>query len=161
MSRALPPARWGVPMNANRAGISNKQLIFAEVLTGFLICVMVLGLFDEYTDVVTARSFSTIVFASILMEALTFLTFVFKDWWIDFLTRWRGELSRPQKVLALWAVMFLSKFPFLWAIEWVFQGDFEVGGFFSIVLLVGCVTILAKLANAFFVRLGAPEDVLN
>jgi hypothetical protein len=148
-------------MQVDRMGLSNRQLIFAEVLTGTLIYVVVLGLFDEYTDVVSAKSFSTIIFASILMEALTFLTFLFKDWWIGFLTRWRGDLSRPQKLFGLWLVMFFSKFPFLWAIDWVFRGDFEVGGFFSIVILVGCVTVLGKLANAFFVRLGAPADVLN
>jgi hypothetical protein len=27
--------------------------------------------------------------------------------------------------------------------------------------VIACVTVLAKLANAFFVRLGAPADVLN
>ena len=148
-------------METNQPLLSRHQLIFAEVLVGTLIYVVVLGLFNDYTDVVRAKSFSTIVFASILMEALTFLTFYFKDWWIGFLTRWRGELSRPQKLFGLWLVMFFSKLPFLWAIEWVFRGDFEVGGFFSIVILVGCVTVLAKLANAFFVRLGAPADVLN
>jgi len=148
-------------MESHPPSLSRKQLIFAEVVTGFLIYVLVLGLFDEYTDVVTAKSFSTVILASILLEALTFLTFLFKDWWIAFLTRWRGELSTPQKLFGLWLVMFFSKFPFLWAIDWFFRGDFEVGGFFSIVILVGCVTILAKLANAFFVRLGAPADVLN
>jgi len=148
-------------MESHPLSLSRKQLIFAEVVTGFLIYVLVLGLFDEYTDVVTAKNFSTVILASILLEALTFLTFLFKDWWIAFLTRWRGELSTPQKLFGLWLVMFFSKFPFLWAIDWVFRGDFEVGGFFSIVILVGCVTILAKLANAFFVRLGAPADVLN
>jgi len=148
-------------MDTNPTALSKSQLIFAEVLTGFLIYVLVLGLFDDYTDVVTAKSFSTIVLASILLETLTFLTFLFKDWWIGFLTRWRGELTRPQKLFGLWLVMFFSKFPFLWAIEWIFRGNFEVGGFFSIVILVGCVTVLAKLANAFFVRLGAPADVVN
>lgn len=148
-------------MASNPSPLSRNQFIFAELLVGTLIYVVVLGLFDEYTDIVTAKRFSTIVFASILLEALTFLTFLFKDWWIGFLTRWRGELSRPQKLFGLWLVMFFSKFPFLWAIEWIFRGSFEVGGFFSIVILVATVTILAKLANAFFVRLGAPEDVLN
>jgi len=148
-------------MSTGESTLSRRQLMFAEVFVGFLIYMLVLGLFEEYTDIVTAKSFSVIVLAAMLMEALTFLTFLCKDWWIGFLTRWRGELSRPQKLIGLWAVMFFSKFPFLWAIDWVFQGDFAVRGFFSIVLLVGCVTVLAKLANAFFVRLGAPEDVLN
>lgn len=145
----------------SKASLSRKQQIFTEVLVGALIYVVVLGLFDEYTDLVDAKSFSTIVFASILLEALTFLTFLFKDWWIGFLTRRFGELSRPKKVFALWLVMFFSKFPFLWAIEWVFRGNFEVNGFIALVIVIVTVTILAKLANEFFVRLGAPEDVLN
>lgn len=140
---------------------SRNQLIFAELVVGFLIYVLVLGLLDERTNLVTADSFTTIVLASILLEALTFLTFLFKDWWIGMLTRWRGELTRPQKLLGLWVVMFFSKFPFLWAIEWVFHGTFEVRGFLAILIIVATVTILAKLGNVFFVRLGAPEDVLN
>lgn len=148
-------------MNSQQPSLTKRQLIFAELVVGTLIYAVVLGLFDDYTDLVSAKSFSTIVFASILLEALTFLTFLFKDWWIEFLTRWRGELSRPQKIFGLWLVMFFSKFVFLWALEFVFRGNFEVGGFFSILILVACVTVLAKVANAFFVRLGAPADVLN
>ncbi|MCC6674282.1 MAG: hypothetical protein IT339_03735 [Thermomicrobiales bacterium] len=148
-------------MSESRPPFTRRQLVFAELAVGTLIYAVVLGLFDDYTDLVDAKSFSTIVFASMLLEVLTFLTFLFKDWWIGFLTSWRGELSRPQKLFGLWLVMFFSKFVFLWAIEFVFQGNFEVGGFFSVLILVTCVTVLAKLANAFFVRLGAPEDVLN
>lgn len=148
-------------MKAQPLPLTKRQLIFAELVVGALIYAVILGLFDDYTDLVDAKSFSTIVFASILLEALTFLTFLFKDWWIGFLTRWRGGLSRPQKLFGLWLVMFFSKFVFLWALEFVFRGSFQVGGFFSVFILVACVTILAKLANAFFVRLGAPADVLN
>ena len=148
-------------MNANQGTLTRDQLIFLELLVGTLIYVLVLGLFEEYTDLVSATSFSNIVLASVVLEGLTFLTFLFKDRWIEFLTKWRGELSRPQKLFGLWLVMFFSKFVFLWAIEFVFRGDFEVSGFFAILILVACVTVLAKLGNAFFVRLGAPEDVLN
>jgi hypothetical protein len=148
-------------MNANRGTLTRDQLIFIELLVGTLIYVVVLGLFEKYTDLVSATSFSNIVLASVVLEALTFLTFLFKHRWIAFLTRWRGELSAPQKLFGLWLVMFFSKFVFLWAIEIVFRGDFEVSGFFAIFLLVACVTVLAKLGNAFFVRLGAPDHVLN
>ena len=103
-------------MDANPAPLSRNQLIFAEVLVGFLIYVMVLGLFDEYTDLVSAKSFSTIVFASIVLEALTFLTFLLKDWWIGWWTQRRGELLRWQKLLAMWPIMFFSKLVFLWAL---------------------------------------------
>ncbi len=148
-------------MSTQQPALTKRQLIFAELAAGTLIYAVVLGLFDDYTDLVEAKSFSTIVFASILLEALTFLTFLFKDWWLGFLTRWLGALSRPRKLFGLWLVMFFSKFVFLWALEFVFQGNFEVGGFFSVLILVACVTVLAKIGNAFFVRLGAPDGVLN
>lgn len=140
---------------------SRNQLIFAEVLVGFLIYVLVLGLFDDYTDWIDAKSFSTIVFASMVLEALTFLTFLLKDRWIAFLSARRGELSRWQKLLAMWPIMFFSKFVFLWALDWVFGSNFDVSSFVAILVIIACVTILARLANAFFIRLGAPADVLN
>ena len=123
-------------METSQPALSRNQLIFAEVLTGFLIYVLVLGLFDDYTDLVQAKSFSTIVFAAILLEALTFLTFLCKDRWIGLLSEWRGELSWRQKLLAIWPIMFFSKFVFLWAIDLAFGGNFEVSGFFSILILV-------------------------
>lgn len=72
-----------------------------------------------------------------------------------------GRTVETAKIFGLWLVMFLSKFVFLWVLELVFQGNFQVGGFFSVLILVACVTVLAKMANGFFVRLGAPADVLN
>ena len=148
-------------MEANRSALSRNQLIFAEVLTGFLIYVLVLGVFDDYTEWVSARSFSTIVLASAVLEMLTFLTFLLKDWWIDWWTRRRGELLRWQKLLAMWPIMFFSKFVFLWVLDMAFGADFEVRDFVAMLVIIAVVTILARLANAFFVRLGAPADVLN
>lgn len=148
-------------MKANEPALSRNQLVFAEVLTGFLIYALVLGLFDDYTDWVNARSFSTIVFASAVLEALTFATFLLKDWWIDWWTRRRGELLRWQTLLAMWPIMFFSKFVFLWALDWVFGSRFEVRDFVAMLVIIAIVTVLARLANAFFVRLGAPADVLN
>jgi hypothetical protein len=148
-------------MEANRPALSRNQVIFAEVLTGFLIYVLVLGLFNDYTDWVSATSFSIIVFASIVLEALTFLTFLLKDWWLGWWTRRRGELPQAHRLIAIWPIMFFSKFVFLWALDWAFGHEFEVSSFVAIMIVIACVTVLAKLANAFFVRLGAPADVLN
>ncbi len=148
-------------MNANQMGLNRQQLIFLELLVGTLIYVVVLGLFEEYTDLVSATSFSNIVLASVVLEGLTFLTFLFKDRLIRILTQLRGELSRPQELVGLWLVMFFSKFVFVWGIDFIFRDDFEVRGFFAILIVVTCVTVLAKLGNAFFMRLGAPADVLN
>lgn len=104
-------------METNRRGLVRKQLIFMELLVGFLIYVLVLGLFDDYTDLVSAKSFSTIVF--------------------------------------------LSKIVFLWALDAVFGGNFDVSGFVAMLVVIACVTVLARVANGFFVKLGAPADVLN
>jgi len=96
-----------------------------------------------------------------VLEALTFLTFLLKDWWLGWWTNRRGELPRTHKLIAIWPIMFFSKFVFLWALDWVFDSDFDVSGFVAVMVIIACVTILARLANAFFLRLGAPADVLN
>jgi hypothetical protein len=43
----------------------------------------------------------------------------------------------------------------------VFGSRFEVRDFVAMLVIIAIVTVLARLANAFFVRLGAPADVLN
>lgn len=148
-------------MKTNQPVLSPNQFLFAELLIGFLIYVLVLGLVDDYTDWVSAKSFSTIILASLVLEALTFLTFRLKDWWIGWLSDRRDGLSRWQTLLAIWPIMFFSKFVFLWALDVVLGNDFNVSGFLAILIVIACVTVLARLANALFVRLGAPADILG
>lgn len=141
-------------MSATEKTFSSKQLLFKELFVGTLIYAVVLGFFNDYTDIVYAKSFSTIFFAAIVLEALTYLTFLLKD---TIITRLKGKPKITHRALmffCVWLIMFLSKFVFMWAIDVSFGDNITIHGFFGILWLVLCVTVTHKLADKIFLKLG-------
>jgi hypothetical protein len=57
--------------------------------------------------------------------------------------------------LGVWFVMFSSKFVFIWAIDLVFGDDVDINGFFGIFAVALVVTIVHRLADQVFARLGS------
>lgn len=141
-------------MNSKNKNFNNKQLIFQELFVGSLIYIAVLGLFNNYTPIVEAKSFSTILLASIILELLTFITFLFKNKVIFRLKDRSGIPHQIIKFFCVWLIMFLSKFVFIGAINFVFNGAIIVNGFFGILFVVLGVTITHQLAFYVFKKLG-------
>lgn len=133
---------------------NSKQLLFQEVFVGTLVYITVLGFFSDYTDIVYAKSFSTIFFASIVLEILTYLAFQVKGLIIAWLKDRTGSLYRMLMFFCVWLVMFLSKFIFIWTLDFIFGNYITIKGFFGILLVVLCVTIIHKLAYKIFIKLG-------
>lgn len=133
---------------------SSQQLIFKEVFVGTLIYAMVLGFFNDYTSIVYAKSFSTIFFAAIVLEVLTYLAFLLKHMIISQLKDKQGVAYRAFMFFLVWLVMFLSKFVFIWTIDLAFGDNIAIQGFFGILWLVLCVTVAHKLADRTFIKLG-------
>lgn len=141
-------------MNVDRITFSPKQLLFKELFVGTLIYAVVLGFFNDYTAIVYAKSFSTIFFAAAVLEILTFLAFLLKSKIIARLKSKQGATYRALMFFSVWLVMFLSKFVFIWAIDITFGNNITINGFFGILWLVLCVTVMHKLADSTFIRLG-------
>jgi hypothetical protein len=133
---------------------NSKQLLFQEVFVGTLVYITVLGFFSDYTDIVYAKSFSTIFFASIVLEILTYLAFQVKGLIIAWLKDRTGSLYRMLMFFSVWLVMFLSKFIFIWTLDFIFGNYININGFFGVLLVVLCVTIIHKLAYKIFIKLG-------
>lgn len=141
-------------MSDDPGRFSSRQLLFKELFVGTLIYAVVLGLFDDYTDVVEARSFSSVVLAAAVLQILTSGAFALKDLIVG---RFRGRDERAAKAamaLGVWFVMFSSKFVFIWAIDLVFGDDVNINGFFGIFLVAIVVTVVHRLADLVFRRLG-------
>ncbi len=131
-----------------------KQLVFKEVFVGTLVYAVVLGFFNDYTDIVDARSFSTIFYAAFALEVLTYLAFMLKGKIISWLGKRQGLGYQALMFFSVWLIMFVSKFVFIWAIDVLFGSYITIYGFFGILLVVLCVTVIHKLADVVFVRLG-------
>lgn len=133
---------------------TSAQLAYQELFIGTLIYVAVLGLFNDYTSIVSAKSFSTIIYASIVLEILTYFAFKLKNTIIAQLKNREGTIYKVLLFFSVWLIMFLSKFVFIWALDLVFGSYIAVNGFFGILLVVLSVTIVHKFAYVIFHKLG-------
>ncbi len=134
--------------------LNKKQLAFKELFVGTLIYACVLGLLADYTDIVYAQSFSYIIYASIVLEVLTYLTLLAKK---KVLSRLKGKTTLQGKIPVLfgaWLILFLSKFVFIGVIDVLFMGTVTVYGFLNIFAVVLIVTVVYRLADYTFLRLG-------
>ncbi|MBP7834722.1 hypothetical protein KA025_01405 [Candidatus Saccharibacteria bacterium] len=139
----------------HKASIFNsRQLLFKELFVGTLIYAVVLGFFNDYTSIVYAKSFSTIFYAAIVLEVLTYLVLVLKDEAIKWLVDRNGIIYRIMMFFCVWLIMFLSKFIFIWSIDLIFGDYININGFFGVLILVFAVTVIHKTADKVFAKLG-------
>lgn len=141
-------------MNSRKKIFNTKQMAFQELFIGTLIYVTVLGLFNDYTSLVEAKSFSTILLASMVLEILTYLALQLKSLIIDWLKGREGAIYKMLMFFCVWLIMFLSKFVFIGVINVIFGGHITINGFFGILFVVLSVTIIHKLAFHTFKKLG-------
>lgn len=136
------------------AVFNNRQRLYKELVVGTLIYAVVLGFFDDYTNIVEAKSFSTIFLASIVLEVLTCLAFVLKRKIVAWLGAHQEVFYRGLMFFCVWFVMFISKFVFVWMIDLIFGSNMNINGFFGILAVVATVTALHRLADYWFIKLG-------
>jgi len=128
--------------------------MFEELFVGTLIYAVVLGFFDDYTSIVEARSYSSVFLAAILLEILTWGVFAVKDAVVGHLRHRDVRGAKVLLALGVWFVMFASKFVFMWAIDLAFGDNVNISGFIGIFVVVLVVTVLHRLADWTFTRLG-------
>lgn len=141
-------------MTTRKNVFTARQMLFKEVFVGTLLYAVVLGFFNDYTAFVDAESFSTLFFASFVLQLLTILAFRLKGSIVSWLKEKQGAVYRFLTFFFVWLVMFLSKFVFVWVIDMLFGNAINIYGFFGILLVVLTVTIIHKLTDVIFVRLG-------
>ena len=136
---------------------TDKQILFKELFVGTLIYAVILGFLNDYTEIVQARSFSTIFSSAVLLQTLTILAFKLKTLLIGWLKPKKGSLAKFGMFFSVWLVMFTSKFVFIGALDLVFGSYVAINGFFGILLVVVLVTAIHKLADYTFKALGQPS----
>lgn len=122
-----------------------NQQFFNDMLSGTLLYSVVLGFFNDYTDILWTRSYSTTFMAALVMQILTYLTFALKD---IVKAKFKGKEGKKYKIamgFSLWLILFLSKFVFIAVIDFIFGSAIEIRGFFGLMGMIVCMTVAAKL----------------
>ena len=141
-------------MSMKKTDLNNKQEIFRNMVVGILLYSVILGFFNDYTDILHTGTYSTTFALAIVMQILTFFTFIAKDKVIDWFNSREKHNNRIWLIFSVWLVIFLSKFVFLWVIDFVFRGTVEISGFFGLLIIVVILTIAQKILEMIYNKLG-------
>lgn len=133
---------------------NKKQEFFQSMVVGVLLYSVVLGFFNDYTDILYTSSYSITFLVAIVMQLLTYGTFAVKDWIKLLFKDKRGRWATFGLVFFVWLVLFLSKFVFLAVIEFLFPENVEISGFIGLLLIVASLTIAQKFVEIVYKKLG-------
>lgn len=134
--------------------ITPAQARFSSWVSEVLVDIVVLNLFVEFTHSVVIDSFYISILTAVLLKLMVDAVKGLEER----VSASLAEKSRPLRYLAVWLILFLSKFVILEVVDIVFGTHVELGGFFEIVAIV--VTMLAANAalQAFYRGLGRLDE---
>ena len=133
--------------------ISSRQGLFVRYFTAILIDLVVINLFAEYSDRVVIDSFTTTIFAAVLLQVLLKLTISLEHKLANFWNARPGGFSRFMRFFSAWLVLFGSKFVILEAIDVFFGDSIEFVGRFHGLLVLIVVIVAMLLAEEFVARI--------
>jgi hypothetical protein len=140
-------------MAATQHQFSDKQILFREMTLGILVYAVVLGFFNDYTDILSTKSYSTTFLVAVVMQLLTYATLIVKQEVASRFKHKPGAMSKVLLVFGVWLVLFLSKFVFLAAIDVIFGDSVEISGFVGLMAIIVTMTITKEAIDYAFNKL--------
>ena len=122
---------------------SLRQRVFMRYLSATLVDLVVLGLFAEYWEHVTADSFTILLLAAVVLQILLKLTIVLEHRVAAFFNARPGGFNKFMRFFTAWLILFGSKFVILEAVVLAFGDRLRFGGpFHGIVALIVVVVVM-------------------
>ena len=151
---ASPPSLWETFEHTP----SSRQLVFMRYLTATLVDLVVLGLFAEYWEHVSADSFTIMLLAAVLLQILLKLTIALEHRVAAYFNARPGGFNKFMRFFTAWLILFGSKFVILEALALAFGDRLRFGGpFHGIVVLIVVVVVMLVVEAVlvkFYRRLG-------
>jgi hypothetical protein len=145
-------------MADQRIFITSRQQKFASVMTDVLVYTVVLNLFVEYAESVIIDSFSISILTAAVLKVILDLILRFEHRVSEFFTRFEGAWANVVRLLAVWAILFGSKFVILEIVDIVFGDHVELGGFIMVIGIVVAMMVARELVNRAYLALGGSDE---
>jgi hypothetical protein len=130
--------------------VTPAQQRFISWTSDVLVYTVVLNLFVEYSDAIVIDSFTISILAAVVMKVL-----------LDLLTGvehavrgFFGRISPALGLLAMWLVLFLSKFVILEVFDVIFGDHVELGKFIHVLALIVAMMVAREGAAHLYRALG-------
>jgi len=138
----------------NKHSTTYSQDLFRNMFVGILLYSVVLGFFNDYTDILQTTSYSITFSMAIVMQLLTYATFAFKDVVKTWFSRRDGKYNTAALGFSIWLILFFSKFVFLAVIDFIFHDSVQISGFIGLLFIVTSLTIAQQLTSLIYEKLG-------
>jgi hypothetical protein len=137
--------------------MSPAQARFLSWVSEVLVDIVVLNLFVEFVHTIAIDSFSISILTAVLLKLMVDAVKGLEQSVSASLSSRVGAVWKAIRFLAVWLILFLSKFVILEAVNFVFGDHVELGSFIEIVGII--VTMLAANATlvAVYQHLGARD----
>jgi hypothetical protein len=136
---------------------SDRQRLFLLYFVGALVDLVVLGLFDQYSEHVYVDTFTTMVLASVLLQLLLKGTIAVEHWVASHFKGKTGAGWKTLRFFCAWLVLFGSKFVILEALALTFSEDVQFDGWMHgivwLIIVVVTMIIVEELVVRFYRRL--------
>jgi membrane protease YdiL (CAAX protease family) len=140
----LMPAAVGIP--------SDRQRIFLLYFVGALVDLVVLGLFDQYSDKVFVDTFTTMLLASVVLQLLLKATIAVEHKVAAYFNAKSGGFNRFMRFFCAWVVLFGSKFVILEALSFAFGENVKFEGVLHGIVWLIIVVVTMVIAEEIVVR---------
>jgi L-asparagine transporter-like permease len=127
--------------------MNSKQKSYHDIILGILLYSVVLGFFNDYTNIINTGTYSITFAVAVVMEILTYVTLLFKEFVVRKFKSIDGHKYRVVMYFSVWMVLFFSKFVFLEVIAIVFRNEVKISGFIGLLIIVLCLVIAEKIVN--------------
>ena len=135
------------------AAPSNRQRLFLRYYTGFLMDLVVLNLFAEYWGLVSVDTFTTSLWAAVLLQVLLKGTIWLEHKAMDFFKARGGGINTFLKYFVAWLILFGSKFVILEALAQAFGSKVHFGGMWHGIITLIVVVVVMLFAEEVMVRI--------
>jgi hypothetical protein len=135
------------------AAPSDRQRTFARYFTGALIDLVVLGLFNEYSEHVHVYDFTTLVLASVLLQLLLKWTIIAEHHVLGYFAGKTGFAWTSLKFFVAWLILFGSKFVILEALSLAFGDLVQFHGVFHGIVWLIIVVVVMIVVEELVARL--------
>lgn len=132
---------------------SDRQRLFLLYFVGALVDLVVLGLFDQYSDKVFVDSFTTMLLASIVLQLLLKATIAVEHKVAVYFKSKPGGFMKFMRFFCAWLVLFGSKFVILEALTLAFGEDVKFEGVLHGIVWLIIVVVTMVIAEEIVVRI--------
>jgi hypothetical protein len=131
---------------------SDRQRLFLYYFTATLIDLIVLGLFDEFSDKVHVDGFSIMLLASVLLQILLKATIAVEHRVAHYFNSKPGGFMRFMRFFCAWLVLFGSKFVILEALSFAFGESVKFEGVLHGLIWLIVVVVVMLIAEELVLR---------